>query len=133
MRAKAIVIAAMILLLISLVVINGKRRAAEQELNRLSVQLQQLQGNPQQNQEQANKILAKVKKHIVLDDKVQPTVAAIIDVKKLREQNPFYNKAENGDFLIVTQTRAVLYDPDKDMILDVAPVQLQQPAAPAQK
>ena len=35
------------------------------------------------------------------------------------------SKAENGDHLVVTPERAILYDPDEDVILDVVPVQVQ--------
>ena len=61
---------------------------------------------------------------------VEPTVATIVNVEELRKNNAFYNKAENGDHLVVTTERAILYDPDEDIILDVIPVQLQ-PAEPA--
>ncbi len=61
---------------------------------------------------------------------MDPTVATIINAESLKSRNPFYERAENGDHLIVTPTRAVLYDPDKDIILDVIPVQIQ-PSSPS--
>jgi len=55
-------------------------------------------------------------------------------VDQLRETNVFYQKAENGDFLVVTPTRAVLFREDSDgdgeadrgIILDVVPVQIDE-------
>lgn len=82
----------------------------------LSAQIRQLQ-NPQQ---EADEIVAKVRSLIDLPG--NPTVAAIVNVEKLRKQHAFYAKAENGDFVLITSTRAVLYDPESERILDVVPV-----------
>src|SRR3989338_4746524 len=120
----------LVLAVISLVfVLDTKRRAAEEKLKELSVQLEQVNPNAQANKEMAKQVLSKVRRHLVLPTDVEPTVATIVDVKALREQNVFYNKAENGDHLIVTSDRAILYDPDKDIILDVVPVQFRSKKA----
>ena len=76
-------------------------------------------------------VVERLRKHIQLSTDVEPTVATIVNVEELRKRNPFYNKAENGDHLVVTTDRAILYDPDHDIILDVIPVQLQPAAASA--
>ncbi len=100
------------------------------ELKKLTVMNEQLQtGNNPESIAEAAAIIAKVRKHIEIPSDVEPTVATIVDVDALKSRNDFYKMAKNGDHLIVTPTRAILYDPDKDMILDVVPVQLQAPAA----
>lgn len=108
------------------------------ELKKLTVMNEQLQtGNNPESIAEAKAIIDKVKKHIEIPSDVEPTVATIVDVEALKSRNDFYKNAKNGDHLIVTPTRAILYDPDTDMILDVVPVQLQSPApaaaAPATK
>lgn len=108
------------------------------ELKKLTVMNEQLQtGNNPESIAEAKAIIDKVKKHINIPSDVEPTVATIVDVEALKSRNDFYKNAKNGDHLIVTPTRAILYDPDTDMILDVVPVQLQAPApaaaAPATK
>ncbi len=109
-----------------------KRVQLATELKKLSVQMEQLQtGNNPENVAQAKAIVDKVRAHIDIPTDVEPTVATIVDVNTLKARNDFYKNAKNGDNLIVTPTRAILYDPDRDMILDVVPVQLQAPAAPA--
>lgn len=118
-----------ILLLGLVVVLDARRRDAEKRLEQISVQLEQVQ-NPEQSREKARGIVKKVQRHVRIPDTPEPTVAAILDVAKLRERNAFYAKAENGDYLIVTQTRAILYDPEGDVILDMVPVQVQPAAAP---
>lgn len=111
------------------IIIDMKRRAVQNELERLSMRLQEVTGgNQAENQEAAKKIVAEVRALYELPTDVEPTVATIIDVEALRKQNAFYNKAENGDNLIVTQERAILYRPSKKMIIDVVPVTIQPPA-----
>ena len=110
--------------------LETRRQEAQTQLERLTVRLEQLQGGNSQNREAAQKVIERVKKHMVISTDIEPTVATIVKVEELRKKNPFYSKAENGDHLVVTTDRAILYDPDKDIILDVVPVQLQ-PAAPA--
>ncbi len=116
--------------LIGLIVfLDMRRREAEQKLTQLSMKYEQQQGNQAQNQEAAKQIVAKVRKLFVIPAGVDPTVATIVDVEQLRSRNIFYNKAKNGDHLIVTEDRAILYDPVADKIIDIVPVQIQ-PTAP---
>ena len=75
-----------------------------------------------QKEDQAEEILARVRTHVHVSPESQPTVATIVDVDKLRETNKFYLKAENGDHLIITKERAILYRASTDVIIDVVPV-----------
>lgn len=129
MRVKAILPIILIVLVVLVVVLDTQRRRAQSELKNLTVRLEQLQGNNEANQEKARDVVRRVEELMDIDTSVEPTVATIVDVQKLRESNSFYDKAENGDFLIVTQTRAILYRESTDRILDVVPVQIEQPSA----
>jgi hypothetical protein len=133
MKAKTLFPILLIALVVLAVVLDTQRRKAQTELKNLTVRLEQLQGNNAANQEKAKSVVERVKKLMDIDTSVEPTVATIVDVEKLRQQNPFYDKAENGDFLIVTPTRAILYREEDNIILDVVPVQIEQPAADGQK
>ncbi len=127
MKPRVIIPIVLIVLVIVVIALDAQRRQAKAELQQMSVKLDQLQGgNTAENQQRAKEVVEKVKTHMELDTTVEPTVATIIDIEKLKAQNPFYNKAKNGDFLIVTQSRAVLYDAGADVILDVIPVQLEE-------
>jgi hypothetical protein len=120
-----------VIALIALVItLETRRQEAQKQLEQLTIRLVQLQGNSSQNREAAKKVIERVQGHMKISTEVEPTVATIVNVEELRKKNPFYNKAENGDHLVVTTDRAILYDPDSDIILDVVPVQLE-PAAPA--
>ncbi len=129
MRARLFIPLLVIALIVLVVVLDMQRRQAQTELANLSVRLEQLQGNSQENQERASQIIGQVRAMIDIPEDVTPTVATIVDVEKLRAQNPFYNNAENGDYLIVTPTRAILFDDDRGIIIDVVPVQIQPNAA----
>jgi predicted ATPase len=83
-----------------------------------------------QNQELAQKIIAEVRALITIDESVEPTVATIVDVEALRTRNSFYNKAENGDHLVVTRERAILYSSKNKKIIDVVPIQLEPAEVP---
>lgn len=58
----------------------------------------------------------------------EPTVATVLDRDKLQDQ-PFFAKAENGDKVIIyTQaSKAILYRPASNKIVEVAPIQITQP------
>ena len=118
-------------LIVLIVILDMRRRQAEQKYQEISMKYEQLSGNPAQNREAAQKIVEKVKRLYAIPEGIEPTVATIVDVDKLRQKNAFYDKAKNGDNLIVTQDRAILYDPVADKIIDVVPVQIQ-PQAQAQ-
>lgn len=129
---KTVLVVILILALAGLAFMQyTKRMQVARELEKLTMQMEQLRtGNDPQNVAQAKEIVEKVKKHMTIADGIDPTVATIVDIEKLRTQNEFYKNAKNGDHLIVTPTRAILYDAEKDVIIDVVPVQLeQQPAA----
>lgn len=128
-KMKLLIPVLIVVLVVLLLILDARRRSAEAQLEQLSMRLEQLEGNPEQNAEKAKEVVEKVKMLMELDTSIEPTVATIVDVAKLRESNPFYAKAENGDFLVVTPTRAILYDPDSNKILDVVPVQIEQTPA----
>lgn len=129
MRMKFLLPLLVIALVALVVVLDTQRRQAEGELKNLTVRLEQLQGNNEENQQRAQQIVERVRGLIDIAADVTPTVATIVDVEKLRAQNPFYNNAKNGDYLIVTPSRAILFDADRGVIIDVVPVQIQQNAA----
>ncbi|MEX0650359.1 MAG: hypothetical protein WD200_05135 [Candidatus Andersenbacteria bacterium] len=99
-----------------------RRRSTASELKKTEQRLQEIEGSAnEQRQEVAKEILEKVKKHVIIDEE-NPTVATIVDVEKLREKHVFYQKAENGYHLVITKERAILYDADRDIVVDVVPV-----------
>lgn len=76
---------------------------------------------------QAQQLVAQVGKLIELPKDEQPTVATVTDASKLKDQ-AFFKNAVNGDkvLIYVKARKAILYDPVKNVIVDVAPVNIAQ-------
>jgi len=125
-----------LILLIGIIVVVGlfvwaeqQRRSAQTQLQDTITELEQLRESSEQSgQEVAQRVLEAVRKHVDLPTDPEPTVATIVDVESLRAANEFYSVADNGDHLIITERRAILYDPERDIILDVVPVRLENSA-----
>ena len=113
-------------------VVNYQQRMQyAQQLQKATVNSGKLDdGNSPQNIAVAKSIVEKVRKLYVIPADVEPTVAQIVDVNKLKEKNSFYNNAKTVTTLLSRPLRALLYDPSRNIILDVVPVQLQAPEAP---
>jgi len=81
-----------------------------------------------QSQKDFEATLADVGKLMQLPEDEQPSVATITDVEKLREAEPFFEKAENGDKLIAYSKalKAILYRPATNKIIDVVPLVINQ-------
>ncbi|MEX0649955.1 MAG: hypothetical protein WD200_03065 [Candidatus Andersenbacteria bacterium] len=102
-----------------------KRRTVENDLQQLTSQLDELKQSSQNSGAQvAEQVLSKIRAHMDVPTEPIPTVATIVDVDKLRETNSFYQQAKNGDHLIITERRAILYDAQRDIIIDVIPVSI---------
>lgn len=89
----------------------------------------QLQEQKQLSQED-QAVLDQLKKIIDLPEDATPTMAVINDADLLREEQPgFFEKAKNGDRLIVYPDMAVLYDYEANKIMHVGPVSLSEQQA----
>jgi type II secretory pathway pseudopilin PulG len=107
-----------------------QRRAVKDQLEATSQELAEIRRSTEQSgEEAARQVLEQLRRHIDIPTDPAPTVATIIDVDRLRETNEFYNQAQNGHHLIITDKRAILYDSERDILIDVVPVQIN-PASP---
>lgn len=89
-------------------------------------QLNQLKANPQKAaQEESKDLITKVGKLIVLPEGEEPTVATVTDTELLKGQSFFANAKTGDKVLIYTNARkAILYSPENDKIIEVAPVNI---------
>jgi hypothetical protein len=62
-------------------------------------------------------LVQRVKRHMLLPDEV-PLVNTVTDVGKLKVE-PFYANASEGDKVLVFSTRAILYNPSRDQIIEI--------------
>lgn len=127
MKKRGALVTITVLSLIGLAgTLEVKRQAFSAQLGDITEHLQEMQFDTEvKPQDAADKIVSDVRKLMDIPEDINPTVATIVDIELLREKNPFYAKAENGDHLIVTPTRAILYSSVNNKIIDVVPVQLE--------
>lgn len=78
-----------------------------------------------QNQTEAQELIAEISQFLILPEGEQPTVATVSDPEILKGQ-PFFVNAKRGDkVLIYSRTKkAILYDPIAKKIIEVAPINL---------
>lgn len=84
-------------------------------------------GNSEQAvQEEAKKWVAAVGKLMILPDET-PVIATVADPEKLAGQ-PFFQNAKKGDKVLIFNNakKAVLYNPEENRIVDVAPLSIGQ-------
>ena len=89
-------------------------------------ELQAIKNDPQSvAREETRSLVASVGKLMDLPDGEDPTIATVSDPERLKDQ-PFFAKAKVGDrVLIYTNARkAILYDPTRNKIIDVAPINI---------
>lgn len=92
-------------------------------------QFESLKDNPQKVSAKENReLVAAISKLIVLPEGEEPTIAVVTDLEPLKDQ-PFFAKAKRGDrVLIYTNNRkAILYRPDENKIVEVAPINIGNP------
>lgn len=81
--------------------------------------------------EEVNKLVAIVGKLIVLPAGETPTVATVADPEKLQDQD-FFAKAKTGDKVLIyaNAKKAILYNPETNKIVEVAPINIGATVAP---
>lgn len=90
------------------------------------LQLAKLQQNPQAlAQGEIQQVIEKVSRLIVLPEGETPTIATVTDLEKLKDQ-PFFSKAQKGDRVLIytNAKKAILYRPNADKIVEVAPLNI---------
>ena len=119
------VVAVVLLLAVIAFVSISAARSYKQEL-------EQIRQNPQTlAQQEAEALIAKVGRLIVLPEGERPTIATVTDPERLRDQ-AFFAQAKKGDKVLIyaNARKAILYDPVADKILEVAPVNIGPVAQP---
>ncbi len=75
-------------------------------------------------QDDVDKTVKAVGKHMILPEGEEPVAAKIVDVDELLKTQPFYRGAINGDILLIYQAaaKAILYSPSRDLLVNVGPI-----------
>jgi hypothetical protein len=79
----------------------------------------------QLQEQQIENTLADLREIMLLPDE-QATIATLVDIEALKEENPeFYENAKNGDLLVIYSEKAILFREEEGKIINVAPVFLE--------
>lgn len=84
-------------------------------------ELRNKQQGQQMTEEQRQKLLSRVKKHMVLPEE-QPAIISINNPKELAKREDFFKPAQENDLLLLYRNKAILYRSSTDKIVDVQPV-----------
>ncbi len=83
-------------------------------------------------------LIEKAGQLILLPKNEDPSIATINNVALLQKDSPFYKNARNGNILLIyfQAKKAYIYDPEKNIIINVGPLILEKnpanvPAVPA--
>ena len=74
------------------------------------------------NKKEMDALLEKVNKLIVLPEDKIPTIATIQNIEELAKEQVFFEKAQNGDKILIYDDRAIIYSPLKNILVNVGPV-----------
>lgn len=92
-----------------------------------------LERNPQKvTQNEIKKLVAQVSRLMILPENETPTLATVADPAKLKDQI-FFAKATKGDKVLIytNAKKAILYNPETNKIVEVAPINIGPLATPA--
>lgn len=97
----------------------------------LFVQLQKIKSSPEvAAQDEAAEVIEKVGALIMLPTDETPTVATVSDPDMLKDQAFFANAKQGYKVLIFSKAqKAILYDPESNKIVEVAPINVKQDGA----
>lgn len=90
-------------------------------------------GSQDASKEEIASLVAQVSRLMDLPQGETPTVATVVDPDKLRAQ-PFFVNAQKGDKVLIYTLahKAILYDPSRDKIVEVAPINVGSNLNPQQ-
>lgn len=79
------------------------------------------------SQQEIEKALSLVGRHIILPQNETPVVASILNSEELIKEQPFYSNTINGDILFIyfENRRAILYSPERDILVNVGPINVE--------
>lgn len=86
----------------------------------------QLSGTPSGGGLDAKSTVEKVQRHIVLP-KEEPKFVVIQDAATLKQNQPFFAQAKDGDILLVYTSKVILYSPVLDKVVEVAQIRPDTP------
>ncbi|MBI2415067.1 MAG: hypothetical protein HYV33_00200 [Candidatus Kerfeldbacteria bacterium] len=112
-----------VILVVILVILAGSIWWFKAQYDQLQNQFTALEQSPAIQQERAvSDVTAQLAAHVVLPSNETPSVATVQDADTLKQDSTFYADAKNGDYVVIYQTKAYLYNPTLDRVVNIGPV-----------
>jgi hypothetical protein len=114
-----------VLIFILAVVIAGGGYLGYEKINSLEREKQQLSDPQEAARLETQRIKEKVSQLIEVPQDEDPTIANVVDVSKLSDQE-FFKNAQNDDKVLMyaKSKKAILYRPSTNKIIEVAPINI---------
>ena len=95
-----------------------------QQVKKEIIILSTIEGQKALQEKEVSELISAVGKLLVLPEGEEPIVATISDITVLADKQPFFEKASNGDkILVYTQaSKAIIYSPERNIIINVGEV-----------
>lgn len=95
-----------------------------QQVKKEIIILSTIEGQKALQEKEVSELISAVGKLLVLPEGEEPIVATISDITVLADKQPFFEKASNGDkILVYTQAgKAIIYSPERNIIINVGEV-----------
>jgi len=71
---------------------------------------------------EADKLVKTIGKLISLPEDQEPVVGTVNDANSLAEQQKFFINSQNGDKVLIYQSKAIIYRPSENKLINVGPV-----------
>lgn len=104
---------------------------SQQQIAKLS----SLEGQQELQKTEVESLKKSLSKHMLLPSDEEPSIATITNIEVLKKDQPFFEKAQNGDKVVVysNEKKAIIYSPQKDVVVNVGALVVDQSAsAPTQ-
>lgn len=113
-----------IVLILILLLVNATR-----ERDQLKQELSTTQNAGVETEDEATVLKREIEGFIELPVDEKPTIATVTDITKVKDQ-PFFAHAQNGDKVLLFSKagKAILYRPSTKKIIELAPIDLKNPA-----
>lgn len=70
-----------------------------------------------------NELLDKISKHIItFDMQNDPIIISVDNSNELKKQQAFFKDINNGDILLISKEKALIYRPENDTLINVGPI-----------
>jgi hypothetical protein len=129
MKKSTLIIVTIAIIAAVLVVVTLSRKKDQSTIANSDSQVQ----DSDLSEKEIAEIIKDIKDIILVPEDEEPLVATVLNAAELRAQQPFYGDVQDGDILLIYQSKqkAILFNPVQKKIINVGPLQFNEQAGDA--